>query len=68
MTVKQFFRSNAFKSLAVLIAIVLVAGVLLAICNDIFFVSDEERFARSIAKIYGAEVETQELADRKSVV
>ena len=62
MTVKQFFRSNAFKSLAVLIAIVLVAGVLLAICNDIFFVSDEERFARSIAKIYGAEVETQEVA------
>lgn len=62
MTVKQFFKSNAFKSLTVLIAIVLVAGVLLAICNDIFFVSDEERFARSIAKIYGAEVETQELA------
>ena len=62
MTVKQFFKSNAFKSLAVLIAIVLVAGVLLAICNDIFFVSDEERFARSIAKIYGAEVETQEVA------
>ena len=62
MTVKQFFKSNAFKSLTVLIAIVLVAGVLLAICNDIFFVSDEERFARSIAKIYGAEVETQEVA------
>ena len=61
MTVKQFFRSNAFKSLAVLIAIVLVAGVLLAICNDIFFVSDEERFARSIAKIYGAEVETEKV-------
>lgn len=61
MTVKEFFKSNAFKSLAVLIAIVLVAGVLLAICNDIFFVSDEERFARSIAKIYGAEVETQEI-------
>ena len=40
MTVKQFFKSNAFKSLAVLIAIVLVAGVLLALCNDIFFVSD----------------------------
>mgnify|MGYP001851403088 FL=1 len=61
MTVKEFFKSSAFRSLAVLIAIVLVAGVLLAICNDIFFVSDEERFARSIAKIYGAEVETQEI-------
>ena len=61
MTAKQFFKSNAFKSLAVLIAIVLAAGVLLAICNDIFHVSDEERFARSIAKIYGTQVTTEEV-------
>ena len=61
MTAKQFFKSNAFKSLAVLIAIVLAAGVLLAICNDIFHVSDEERFARSIARIYGTQVTTEEV-------
>ena len=39
MTVKEFFKSNAFKSLAVLIAIVLVAGALLAIFNDILYIS-----------------------------
>lgn len=61
MTVKQFFKSNAFKSLAVLILIVLVAGALLAIFNDLLYVSDEERLSRSLAKIYGTEVTAEEL-------
>ena len=61
MKVKDFFRSNAIRSLVVLIVIVLAAGLLLSICNDVFYVSDEERFARSIAKIYGREVETVEI-------
>ena len=61
MTVKAFFKSTAFKSLAVLIAIVLVAGALLAVCNDLLYVSDEERFARSLAKIYGSEVTATEV-------
>lgn len=65
MTVKAFFRSNAFKSLAVLIAIVLVAGALLAICNDVFYISDEERLNRTLSKIYGESVSAQpvELAE-----
>ena len=42
MTAKEFFKSTAFKSLAVLIVIVLVAGALLAIFNDLLYVSDEE--------------------------
>ena len=46
MTVKEFFKSNAFKSLAVLICIVLVAGLLLAIFNDLLYISDEERRSR----------------------
>lgn len=62
MTVKAFFKSNAFKSLAVLIAIVLVAGALLAICNDLLYISDEERLARSLSKIYGKEVTAEEVA------
>lgn len=62
MTVKAFFKSTAFKSLAVLIAIVLVAGALLAICNDLLLVSDEEKLSRSLAKIYGAEVTADEIA------
>ncbi len=53
MTVREFFKSTAFKSLAVLLTIVIVAGGLLAICNDLFYISPEERFARSLAKIYG---------------
>lgn len=56
MTVKQFFKSNAFKSLAVLICIVLVAGLLLAIFNDLLYISDEERLNRTLSSIYGKEV------------
>ena len=53
MTVKEFFKSTAFKSLAVLLTIVILAGGLLAIFNDVLYVSEEEKFERSIAKIYG---------------
>ena len=64
MTVKQFFKSAAFKSLTVLLAIVIVAGALLAIFNDLLKVTDEEKFKRSLQKIYGgnAEVKTTILA------
>ncbi len=61
MTVKQFFKSNAFRSLAVLIAIVLVAGALLAIFNDILYISDEERLNRTLSKIYGENVTAEEV-------
>ena len=70
MTVKQFFKSAAFKSLTVLLAIVIVAGALLAIFNDLLKVTDEEKFKRSLQKIYGgdAEVKTTILAsDAESV-
>ena len=60
MTVKQFFKSAAFKSLAVLLAIVIIAGGLLAIFNDLLFVSDEERFNRTIEKIYGGSATVEE--------
>ena len=59
MTAKQFFKSNAFKSLIVLIAIVLVAGALLAIFNDLLYISDEERLNRTLSKIYGKTVSAQ---------
>lgn len=62
MTAKQFFKSTAFKSLAVLIVIVLAAGALLAVCNDLLYISEEERFARSIERIYGKPVQTEEIA------
>ena len=65
MTAKEFFKSNAFKSLAVLIAIVLVAGALLAVFNDLLYISDEDRLNRTLSKIYGGPVsaETVELSE-----
>lgn len=43
---------QAVKAIAVLVCICLVCGALLALCNDIFYISDDERFNRSMAKIY----------------
>jgi len=65
MKVKEFFKSNAFKSLAVLLAIVLVAGFLLAILNDVFYISDEERLERAIAKVYGDGAEIKKTVELK---
>lgn len=62
MTLKEFFKSTAFKCIIVLLAIVLICGILLTICNTLFYVSDEERFARALNKIYGYEVTTEEVS------
>jgi hypothetical protein len=69
MTVKQFFKSTAFKSLAVLLSIVIIAGALLAILSDLLHVSDEEKLNRVVANIYGdgASVEkTLEITEEQS--
>lgn len=62
MSAKQFFKGTAFKCIAVLVSILLVCGILLTICNSLFFVSAEEKLARAISKIYGEEV-TYEIQD-----
>ncbi len=51
-SVKQFFKSTAFKCIAVLVVIVLVCGVLLTICNALFRVTDEEKLDRVLGSIY----------------
>jgi copper chaperone CopZ len=61
MTVKQFFKSTAFKCLAVLMVIMLVCGVFLTLCDSIFSVSDQEKLDRAISKIYGASVTKEEI-------
>ncbi|MGN0788333.1 MAG: hypothetical protein ACI4MY_00225 [Christensenellales bacterium] len=61
MTVKQFFKSSAFKCILVLTCIALIAGGVLAILNDVLYVSDEERTQQAIKKIYGQAVEYQEV-------
>ncbi|MGN0817716.1 MAG: hypothetical protein ACI4L9_01990, partial [Candidatus Coproplasma sp.] len=58
MSAKQFFKSTAFKCIAVLLSIVLVCGVLLTICNSLFYVTEQEKFDRAISKIYGKSVDT----------
>lgn len=60
MSAKQFFKSQAFKCIVVLLSILLVCGILLTICNSLFYVSAEEKRARAISKIYGKQVETSE--------
>ena len=39
----------------VLVAIALISGALLSILNDVLYVSDEERTARALAKVYSSE-------------
>lgn len=55
MTAKSFFKSTWFKCISVLLVIVLVCGVFLTICNALFYVSNEERRSRAIAKLYNGE-------------
>jgi Na+-translocating ferredoxin:NAD+ oxidoreductase RnfG subunit len=60
MTVKQFFKSNTLKCLLVLTCIALVSGGLLAIFNDVLYISDEEQLNRAIAEIYGTTIGYEE--------
>ena len=58
MTAKQFFKSTAFKCIAVLLSVLLVSGVLLAVAYGFLEVTDEERFNRKIGVMYGGEAVT----------
>jgi len=58
MTAKQFFKSTAFKCIAVLMSVLLVSGVLLAVAYGFLEVTDEERFNRKIGVMYGGETVT----------
>lgn len=62
MKEKSFFKSTAFKCLVVLLSIVLICCIFLTFCNALFYVSDEERLERAVAKIYGEVVTTEELS------
>lgn len=61
MTAKQFFKSTAFKCIVTLLCVLLASGVFLTIMNGLLAVSDEERFNRDLAKIYGSYVDTEEI-------
>ena len=61
MKIKDFLKSNTFKSIIVLMCIALVAGGLLAILSDVLYVSDKERTERAIQNIYGEKIGFEEL-------
>lgn len=56
MEKKSFFKSEIFKCIFVLLIITLISGGLLAVLNDLLFVSEEETLNRAIKKIYGQEM------------
>lgn len=69
MTVKQFFKSTAFKCIAVLTSILLISGILLAVCWGFMEVTDDERFQRKISEVYPGEKVTaveQDLGDKST--
>ena len=54
---RNLFRSDAFRCIAVLLLITVFMCGLLAVLNDILFVSSEERLNRAVMKVYGKSVE-----------
>lgn len=63
MTAKQFFKGKAFKSIVVLLCVLLVSGILLSVCWGFLEVTDEERFARKINAMYSGETVTATAED-----
>ena len=59
----KVISSTWFKCISVLLTIALIAGGLLAILNDVLYVSPSERTMRAIEKIYGEEKEYSVVLD-----
>ena len=55
MTVKQFFKSTAFKCIMALLAILLVCGVFLTAMYGFLKVTEGEKLYRAVGKIYSGE-------------
>ena len=53
---KNFFKSEWFRCVAVLLVLAVTLGGLLAILSDVLYVSPEERAGRAIKKIYNSEM------------
>ena len=68
MTVKQFLKGNAFKSLAVLLIIVILCGGVLSVCNHFLSVSDEERALRAYSKLLTDDTVKEELPVDETIV
>ena len=55
MTVKEFFKSTAFKCIIVLLTILLVCGVFLTVMYGLLEVTEGERLQRAVASVYSGE-------------
>lgn len=60
----KFFKSVWFKCIFVLLAIALVSGGLLAVFNDVLYITPKERTGRAIKKIYGEKKEYSIVFDK----
>lgn len=49
---KKSTAVESVKAVAVLVSICLVCCILLAVCNDALYITDDERFQRSMSEIY----------------
>lgn len=56
---KNFFKTEAFRCIVVLFVITVVMCTILAILNDVLYVSSEERLNRAVKKVYGKSVTAQ---------
>lgn len=63
MTVKEFFKGKSFKCIAALLCVLLISGIFLTVMNSLLYVSETEKDARAINKIYGKSVTTQEIKE-----
>lgn len=61
MTVKEFFKSTAFKCIVVLLCVLLISGIFLTVMNGLLAVSDEEKFNRKVGNLYtdGSSITTE---------
>ena len=56
----KFLHSVWFRCISVLLIISVISGGLLAVLNDILYVTAAERTARAVAKIYGKTIPVEE--------
>lgn len=52
----KFLHNTWFKCITVLLVISIVSGGLLALLNDVLYVSSQERTSRAVKKIYGESI------------
>lgn len=63
---KKFFKSDWFKCISVLLVLAVLFGGILAVLNDVLYVTQEERTARAIKKIYGEDKEYTVILDQEN--